>query len=87
MIKKENIIFKIKKDYLKAIDTNRKFKRKFIKLKKSICKNNQTKEKDFNCIFHVCDKVFPNYTRWMLHYKMHVRNVFIFHILFKAELK
>lgn len=73
--REESKIFKIKKDYAKAIAINGKYMRRFKKLKKQICKRNQNKEKDFNCIFHDCDKVFPNYTRWMLHYKMHVRTI------------
>lgn len=83
MIGKENTIFKIKKNYIKAIEIDKKFKRKFKKLKKNICEKSKDKERDFQCIFKECDKIFPNYTRWMLHYKMHVKNFFSFKVFLK----
>jgi len=72
MIREDAKIFKIRKDLTKLLEVDKIFKRKIIKLKKSIQKKNENKLKDFYCIFNNCGKVFPNYTRWMLHYKMHV---------------
>jgi len=71
MLKKDKI-FKIKKDFTRKILINKRLKRKFKKLKNSIIKLSERNKNDFNCIFHKCNKSFPNYTRWMLHYKMHV---------------
>jgi len=66
-------IFKIRKDFSKNILKCRYLKNKFATFKKLITIKGQAKRKDFHCIFQTCNKVFPNYTRWMLHYKMHVR--------------
>jgi hypothetical protein len=52
----------------------RPFLKKFKLLKKQITSKNQNPEKGYNCIFKYCDKIFPNYTRWMLHYRVHVIN-------------
>lgn len=47
--------------------------KKFSILKKKIITRKE-KEKDYQCIFEDCEKTFPNYTRWMLHYRVHVNN-------------
>jgi len=75
MLEENTKIFKIKKDYAKAIEIDCKIKRKFKRLRKQIKNTNKNIKKDFNCIFQACEKVFPNYTRWRLHYKMHVRKI------------
>ena len=63
-------VFKFKNRLVKKIEFSRPLIRKFRQLKKKIKDRNP--EKDFSCLFFNCDKIFPNYTRWMLHYKTHV---------------
>lgn len=72
MCKEFSKIFKIKKDISNKLNSDGCFRRKFKKLRRTIVERKQEKGKEFYCIFNDCNKVFPNYTRWMLHYKMHV---------------
>jgi hypothetical protein len=53
------------------------FQKKFKSLKKQIKSKNQNPDRGYNCIFKNCEKIFPNYTRWMLHYRVHVRKNFL----------
>lgn len=76
MIGEEVKIFKIKKDLSRLLEVDKNLKRKIKILKNSIVKKDENDNREFYCVFDDCNKNFPNYTRWMLHYKMHVITFF-----------
>ena len=70
--------FKFKNSLRIRYEYTKPYLRKFRTLRSKLMKKNKDPEKDYNCIFDNCDKIFPNYTRWMLHYRVHVIKLFIF---------
>lgn len=66
-------VFRIQKDISNKLIHNVILRRKFIQIKNSLKKTSEL-DKDFICMFEECNKSFPKFNRWMMHYKMHVIN-------------